>query len=440
MSTKLLVKVVIGLVMLGLVGIPGYAVARAKVDEIATLADAAKNRMEQKAQQVISVHFENAHIRSVLRYLSKKGGVNIVLDERVFSEDRKVIEGVISPRIRIDVEDLPLIEVLTVILRAKRLIYRIEENLIWITTPERMVLKGTTRVEKETEAPISAEELSLRKRARQLISLDFEDAHLRTVLRQLMKISGINIVLDESVFPSDEDSRARVTIRLEDIPLTEALDVILRSKGLKYQIHPNLIWVATSERMRKLREMEKLGEKIKEAQGEVDPELKEKVQQIVSLRFENAHIKNVLKSLSEISAINIVLDKEVFPEGTEVLEGQASPLVTIELFDLPLIQALTVILRPKELVYRMQEDCIWITTPEKIGEASKGCVFRLIGIISSGGKARVVQIENTRTGNVLFRRAGDWICDTFKVERIENRRVVLSKEGEENIILRFGKN
>ncbi|MCK4423400.1 MAG: hypothetical protein KAV18_04945, partial [Candidatus Omnitrophica bacterium] len=45
----------------------------------------------------------------------------------------------------------------------------------------------------------------LTEQARQVVSLDFDDAHLREVLTYLSMVSGINIVLDETVFPDEED-------------------------------------------------------------------------------------------------------------------------------------------------------------------------------------------------------------------------------------------
>lgn len=104
-----------------------------------TVSSEEKRKIEEKARQIISVNFENAHIRSVLTYLSEVSGVNIVLDEEVFPDvEGAPAEGQTSPRITIDLQDLPLIEALRVILRAKNLVHRMEENLVWITTPERM--------------------------------------------------------------------------------------------------------------------------------------------------------------------------------------------------------------------------------------------------------------------------------------------------------------
>ena len=102
---------------------------------------AEESEIKEKAEQIVSVHFENAHIRSVLRYLSEVGGVNIVLDEQVFPEDAQVSEGQTSSRVTIDLDNLPLIQALEAILKGKTLRYRLEKNLIWITTPERMAME-----------------------------------------------------------------------------------------------------------------------------------------------------------------------------------------------------------------------------------------------------------------------------------------------------------
>ena len=101
----------------------------------------AGTKLQEKTQQEVSVHFEDAHIRTVLKYLSELSGLNIVLDESVFPGGEGLMPGQTSPRVTIDLDDLPLIEALKTILRAKNLVYRIEENLVWITTRERMAME-----------------------------------------------------------------------------------------------------------------------------------------------------------------------------------------------------------------------------------------------------------------------------------------------------------
>ncbi|MCK4325825.1 hypothetical protein KAW55_03645, partial [bacterium] len=113
------------------------------------------------------------------------------------------------------------------------------------------------RVKREKEeveiiSGISEARRQLEARARAPVSPEFKNAHLRGVLEYLSEISGVDIILDETVFPSGEEGGGpfpRVTIRLKDVPLIEALDVILRTKGLRYRLEENVIWVSTPENL-----------------------------------------------------------------------------------------------------------------------------------------------------------------------------------------------
>ena len=113
------------------------------VEEVASVEEVlVPTELDEKARQIVSVRFDNAHIRSVLRYLSEVSNVNIVLDESVFPRGESGEGAGTSPRVTIDLKDLPLIEALSVILRAKNLVYRLERNLIWITTAGNMAREG----------------------------------------------------------------------------------------------------------------------------------------------------------------------------------------------------------------------------------------------------------------------------------------------------------
>lgn len=204
---------------------------------------ARKTRLEERCEQVISIDFENVHIRGVLQYFSEMTGVNIVLDESVFPIGQEAIEGQPLPRVTIQRKDVKFREALAAVLRPKNLVYRLEEHLIWITTPERMEMKKV-----KVKEPLGPAELEIEKKAAQVVSVDFEKAHLRPVLAHLSKIIGIDIIIDEKIFPMGEDPEAvdpspRVTIRLQEIPLIEGVDVILRMKGLSYRFEDNAIRV-----------------------------------------------------------------------------------------------------------------------------------------------------------------------------------------------------
>ena len=85
--------------------------------------------------------------------------------------------------------------------------------------------------------PISTTEYSGRK-----ISLDFKNADIHDVFRILADVSGLNIV-------ATDDVKARVTLRLVEIPWDQALDVVLQANGLEKTRVGNVITISTTKRL-----------------------------------------------------------------------------------------------------------------------------------------------------------------------------------------------
>jgi type IV pilus secretin PilQ/predicted competence protein len=69
------------------------------------------------------------------------------------------------------------------------------------------------------------------------ISLDFQGADLRAVLRTFAEISGLNIVIDPAV-------NGTVDVALRDVPWDQALDIILRANKLGYIIDGTIVRIA----------------------------------------------------------------------------------------------------------------------------------------------------------------------------------------------------
>jgi len=66
------------------------------------------------------------------------------------------------------------------------------------------------------------------------ISLDFQGADLRAVLRTFAEISGLNIVIDPSI-------QGTVDVALRDVPWDQALDIILRANRLGYAVDGTIV-------------------------------------------------------------------------------------------------------------------------------------------------------------------------------------------------------
>ena len=91
------------------------------------------------------------------------------------------------------------------------------------------------------------------------ITLDFQGADLRAVLRTFAEISqGLNIVIDPSI-------QGTVDVSLRDVPWDQALDIILRANKLGYSVEGNIVRIvplnvlaAENEERRKLQEAQAL--------------------------------------------------------------------------------------------------------------------------------------------------------------------------------------
>jgi len=69
------------------------------------------------------------------------------------------------------------------------------------------------------------------------VSLDFQQADLKSVLRVFSEISGLNVVIDPSV-------AGTVDVALKDVPWDQALDIILRANQLGYLVDGTVVRIA----------------------------------------------------------------------------------------------------------------------------------------------------------------------------------------------------
>ena len=89
------------------------------------------------------------------------------------------------------------------------------------------------RVQAEQDKPVSVGEK---------LTLNFQDIEIRSVLQLLADAGGFNIVVTDSV-------TGGVTLRLQNVPWDQALDIVLRTKGLDKRRQDNVIIVAPAEEL-----------------------------------------------------------------------------------------------------------------------------------------------------------------------------------------------
>ena len=90
-----------------------------------------------------------------------------------------------------------------------------------------------------TPAAQAAQAVAKKQYSGQKISLNFQSIDLRAVLAILADSSGKNLVVSDSV-------NGNITLRLQDVPWDQALDIILRTKGLATREFGNVMMVGTA--------------------------------------------------------------------------------------------------------------------------------------------------------------------------------------------------
>ena len=143
-----------------------------------------------------------------------------------------------------------------------------------------------------------------------LVTIHAEDANLASILTIIAEDSNYNIVTGPSV-----SQNKKLTIHLDDAPILDALDLIIRAAGLSYEIKGNAILVAESSKL--------------------DEEIGIETY-LIELKYANAQeVKDLLANITE----NITIDK-----SSNNLLIKASPKKSMEIkeviavIDVPAIQ------------------------------------------------------------------------------------------------------
>jgi type IV pilus assembly protein PilQ len=112
------------------------------------------------------------------------------------------------------------------------------------------------------------------------ISLDFQDVPVRQVLQIIAQVNGFNLVTTDTV-------NGNVTISLSGVPWDQALDMILKIRGLDKRLEGNILLIAPTEEL-SARETQQL-------------QSKQQVQSLAELK--SAHIEINYAKADEISTI-----------------------------------------------------------------------------------------------------------------------------------------
>lgn len=98
------------------------------------------------------------------------------------------------------------------------------------------------------------------------ITMDFQDVDTRRVLQMIATYTDANIVISDSI-------RSNLSIKLDNVPWDQALNVIAKSKGLGQRRDGKIIWIAPNEELSKFEQAEAQSEAQSVALADIKSEL-----------------------------------------------------------------------------------------------------------------------------------------------------------------------
>ncbi|MDB6089767.1 MAG: pilus assembly protein PilQ [Gammaproteobacteria bacterium] len=137
------------------------------------------------------------------------------------------------------------------------------------------------------------------------LTLNFQEIETRAVLQLLADASGQNIVVSDSV-------NGNVTLRLQNVPWDQALDIVLRTKGLDKRKQDNVIIVAPQEELA--------------AREKADLAAKKDMQELAPLRSEYLQV-NYAKAADMAALIKTQSGSLLSPRGSVAVDERTNTLL-----------------------------------------------------------------------------------------------------------------
>lgn len=131
------------------------------------------------------------------------------------------------------------------------------------------------------------------------LSLNFQDIQIRSVLQLIADFTDLNLVASDTV-------NGRITLRLKNVPWDQALDIIMKTRGLDKREVGNVLMVAPAEELA--------------AREKLELESRQQISELAPLRTEFIEVRYA--SAGEIFALF-----ESSGEGEGVLSGRGSVIV-----------------------------------------------------------------------------------------------------------------
>ena len=168
----------------------------------------------------------------------------------------------------------------------------------------------TDRIYTIEVAPISKEEEEKKRKEKfgftgERLSLNFQDIEVRSVLQLLADFTGLNLVVSDSV-------EGNLTLRLKNVPWDQAMDIILKTKGLDKRKAGNVILIAPTDEIA--------------AREKLELEARKQVEELERLRTEFIKV-NYAKAADMADLLKQVDNAILSPRGSVSVDERTNTLL-----------------------------------------------------------------------------------------------------------------
>ncbi len=137
------------------------------------------------------------------------------------------------------------------------------------------------------------------------LSLNFQDIEVRAVLQLIADFTGLNVVVSDTV-------KGSITLRLKNVPWDQALDIILKTKGLAMRKMGNVILIAPSEEIA--------------AREKLELEARKQIEELAPLRAEFIQI-NYAKAADIADLLKRKENSILSPRGSVTVDERTNTLL-----------------------------------------------------------------------------------------------------------------
>jgi type IV pilus assembly protein PilQ len=185
-----------------------------------------------------------------------------------------------------------------------------------VRQPDKKTGKPETAPPEGIETRAGLFEATSKQYAGQRMSFDFVDTDIRNILQLISEVAGINIVWGSDV-------EGKISMKLDNIPWDQALEMILRPNGLTYQIEDDVLWVVPKEKLRDLEIKEGKRKGAMMAAKRLQGVFEAKIIEFITIRHRKASdiFKMLVGDKTSIPPLPPALDIEA-AESKETEEGE----------------------------------------------------------------------------------------------------------------------